>query len=52
MTIKYMVTAPEFMHEAIRLSLDKMRAGCGGPFGAVIAKERRLIGMENCSNAV
>lgn len=33
-----------FMHEAIRLSLEKMRAGCGGPFGAVIAKDGKIIG--------
>ena len=32
------------MHEAIRLSLEKMRAGCGGPFGAVIAKDGKIIG--------
>ena len=35
---------PSFMHEAIRLSLEKMRAGCGGPFGAVIAKDGKIIG--------
>jgi len=29
--------APEFMHEAIRLSLEKMRAGCCVPFGAIVA---------------
>lgn len=32
------------MHEAIRLSLEKMREGCGGPFGAVIVKEGKIIG--------
>ena len=32
------------MHEAIRLSLEKMRAGCGGPFGAVITKDGKIIG--------
>ena len=32
-----------FMHEAIRLSLDKMREGCGGPFGAVVVKDGRII---------
>jgi guanine deaminase len=32
-----------FMHEAIRLSVEKMREGRGGPFGAVIVKEGRVI---------
>ena len=32
-----------FMQEAIRLSLDKMREGCGGPFGAVVVKDGRII---------
>jgi guanine deaminase len=33
----------EFMREAIRLSLEKMQAGFGGPFGAVIVKNGRII---------
>jgi len=32
-----------FMHEAIRLSLEKMREGRGGPFGAVIVKDGQII---------
>ena len=32
-----------FMQEAIRLSLDKMREGCGGPFGAVVVKDGRIL---------
>src|SRR5512138_614588 len=32
-----------FMHEAIRLSVEKMREGRGGPFGAVVVKEGRVI---------
>jgi len=32
------------MREAIRLSLKKMRANKGGPFGAVIVKGGRIIG--------
>jgi guanine deaminase len=32
-----------FMQEAIRLSLEKMREGCGGPFGAVVVKDGRII---------
>ena len=34
---------PSFMQEAIRLSLEKMRAGCGGPFGAVIVMDGQII---------
>ena len=33
----------EFMRAAIRLSRAKMRAGCGGPFGAVVVREGRII---------
>jgi tRNA(Arg) A34 adenosine deaminase TadA len=32
-----------FMREAIKLSLDNMRAGNGGPFGAVIVKDGKII---------
>lgn len=32
-----------FMHEAIRLSVDKMREGRGGPFGAVVVKDGQII---------
>ena len=32
------------MRAAIRLSIAKMRAGCGGPFGAVIVKCGRIVG--------
>src|SRR5438874_1982132 len=35
---------PEFMREAIRLSLEVMRAGRGGPFGAVIVRGKEVIG--------
>ncbi|HEY6168831.1 MAG TPA: nucleoside deaminase, partial [Verrucomicrobiae bacterium] len=35
---------PEFMHEAIRLSREKMLAGNGGPFGAVVVKNSKVIG--------
>ncbi|GAB3291303.1 nucleoside deaminase [Hymenobacter tenuis] len=34
---------PEFMREAIRLSIEKMQAGYGGPFGAVIVKDGHII---------
>ena len=34
---------PDFMREAIRLSLEKMQAGCGGPFGAVVVRDGQII---------
>ena len=33
-----------FMREAIRLSIDPMRRGEGGPFGAVVVKDGEIIG--------
>jgi tRNA(Arg) A34 adenosine deaminase TadA len=33
-----------FMQEAIRLSIEKMEAGEGGPFGAVIVQNGKIIG--------
>lgn len=33
----------EFMREAIRLSTDKMHEGFGGPFGAVIVQNDKII---------
>ncbi len=33
-----------FLQEAIRLSQEKMEAGEGGPFGAVVVKEGAVIG--------
>ena len=33
-----------FMREAIRLSLESMRAGQGGPFGAVVVRNNEIIG--------
>jgi tRNA(Arg) A34 adenosine deaminase TadA len=33
----------QFMREAIRLSVENMRAGKGGPFGAVIVKNGQII---------
>jgi len=32
------------MQEAIRLSMDKMEKGLGGPFGAVVVKEGKIVG--------
>jgi len=34
----------KFMREAIRLSIQKMRRGAGGPFGAVVVKGCRIVG--------
>jgi tRNA(Arg) A34 adenosine deaminase TadA len=34
----------QFMREAIRLSIDMMRCGKGGPFGAVVVKGNKIIG--------
>ena len=31
------------MREAIRLSLEKMQAGCGGPFGAVVVRDGQIV---------
>ena len=32
------------MHEAIRISLQKMRRNHGGPFGAVVVRKGRIVG--------
>ncbi len=32
------------MREAIRLSIDMMRCGKGGPFGAVVVRKHKIIG--------
>ncbi|PIZ32524.1 MAG: tRNA-specific adenosine deaminase [Alphaproteobacteria bacterium CG_4_10_14_0_8_um_filter_37_21] len=34
----------KYMRQAIALSVDKMQAGCGGPFGAIIVKDDVVIG--------
>jgi len=34
----------KFMREAIRLSIDMMRGGQGGPFGAVVVRRNKIIG--------
>ena len=39
----------EFMREAIRLSIDNVEQGRGGPFGAVVVKDGKIIGRgANC----
>ena len=35
---------PEFMRAAIRISVAKMRANCGGPFGAVVVRQGKIVG--------
>src|SRR5258705_6275819 len=34
----------KFMREAVRLSLLQMRAGKGGPFGAVVVRKGKVVG--------
>ena len=34
----------KFMREAIRLSIQMMRRGAGGPFGAIVVKKNRIVG--------
>ncbi len=36
-------TEREFMRRAVRLSAERMREGAGGPFGAVIVKDGKVI---------
>jgi tRNA(Arg) A34 adenosine deaminase TadA len=35
----------QFMAEAIRLATENVKSGKGGPFGAVIVKDGKIIGM-------
>lgn len=39
-----MTAKSAFMREAIRLSITRMRRGQGGPFGAVIVRDGRIVG--------
>ncbi|WP_192821175.1 nucleoside deaminase [Rufibacter sp. LB8] len=43
----------EFMREAIRLSIEKMKEGKGGPFGAVVVKNGEIIarGFNNVTSS-
>jgi guanine deaminase len=36
--------ARQFMHEATRLAIESVEKGWGGPFGAVIVKDGKVIG--------
>ena len=33
----------KFMREAIRLAVENVKQGTGGPFGAVVVKEGKII---------
>ena len=35
---------PKFMEEAIALATENVRSGRGGPFGAVVVREERVVG--------
>jgi guanine deaminase len=35
---------PDFLREAIRLSVEKMKANEGGPFGAVVVRDGEIVG--------
>ncbi len=35
---------PTFLREAIRLSIEKMEGGEGGPFGAVVVRNGQIVG--------
>jgi tRNA(Arg) A34 adenosine deaminase TadA len=38
-----------FMHEAIRLAIEGVQKGYGGPFGAVVVKDSQIVGRgSNC----
>ncbi len=43
----------QFMREAIRLSLENVTSGIGGPFGAVVVKDGKIIasGVNEVTNA-
>lgn len=40
----------KFMREAIRLAVENVKQGTGGPFGAVVVKEGKIIAA--CANTV
>lgn len=43
----------EYMQEAIKLSIEKMQAGIGGPFGCVVVKDGKIIarGFNNVTSS-
>ena len=34
----------QFLHEATRLAIESVEKGWGGPFGAVVVKDGKIIG--------
>ncbi|CAN5908188.1 guanine deaminase [soil metagenome] len=48
-----METHEQFMREAIRLSVEKMKEGYGGPFGAVVVRDGEIIarGFNNVTSS-
>lgn len=44
MTMEKQLTKEDFMREAIRLSIENVESGKGGPFAAVIVKDGKIIG--------
>lgn len=38
------VPNPEFLRRAIQLATENVRSGAGGPFGAVIVRDGRIVG--------
>ena len=48
-----MTPEKEYMQEAIKLSIEKMQAGFGGPFGAVIVRDGKIIarGFNNVTSS-
>ncbi len=41
----------KFMQEAMRIGIEGMRNGCGGPFGCVIVKDNEIVGR-GCNSVV
>ncbi|MCC9135653.1 nucleoside deaminase [Pontibacter silvestris] len=43
----------QFMREAIRLSIEKMQAGFGGPFGAIVVRNGEIVarGFNNVTSS-
>ena len=39
-----MKTSDDFISEAIRMALENVRSGNGGPFGAIIVKDGKIVG--------